>query len=155
MDRRTFLHVGLAGVGALAVGCGPEAAVSAEPLPLGEGLLAFAHGPAGDTAAQPLDCVPVTTVVKADLTCSSVAAASVLAKVERDATMVALSQEHPAFGWAVNKGYAAPEHLVALREHGPCEVHRRSWRLGQVIEHGDEPGPPTVDGEPLTSATHG
>lgn len=119
------------------------------------GLLAFAHGPAGDTAAQPLDCVPVTTVVKADLTCSSVAAASVLAKVERDATMVALSQEHPAFGWAVNKGYAAPEHLVALREHGPCEVHRRSWRLGQVIEHGDEPGPPTVDGEPLTSATHG
>ncbi|MCB9522943.1 MAG: hypothetical protein H6702_06140 [Myxococcales bacterium] len=46
MDRRTFLHVGLAGVGALAVGCGPEAAVSAEPLPLGEGLLAFAHGQA-------------------------------------------------------------------------------------------------------------
>ena len=46
MDRRTFLHLSLAGAGALAVGCGPEAAVPSEPLPLGEGLLAFAHGQA-------------------------------------------------------------------------------------------------------------
>ena len=77
---------------------------------------------------------PVTTMVKADVRCSSVAAASVLAKVERDGLMVGLDPRHPAYGWAVNKGYAAPEHLRALEAHGPCEEHRRSWRLPGVIE---------------------
>jgi ribonuclease HII len=72
---------------------------------------------------------PVTTRVKADLTCASVAAASVLAKTERDAIMKALAREHPAYGWADNKGYASPEHVAALQERGPCEWHRRSWRL--------------------------
>ena len=72
---------------------------------------------------------PVRTLVKADLTCSSVAAASVLAKVERDALMVGLDADHPVYGWAVNKGYAAPEHMLALEAHGPCVEHRRSWRL--------------------------
>jgi ribonuclease HII len=67
--------------------------------------------------------------IKADQSCASVAAASVLAKCERDALMVALSDEHPAYRWAENKGYASPEHLAALREHGPSPLHRRSWRL--------------------------
>ena len=67
--------------------------------------------------------------IKADRTCASVAAASVLAKCERDAMMVALADEHPAYRWADNKGYASPEHLAALRELGPCPLHRRSWRL--------------------------
>lgn len=72
---------------------------------------------------------PVTTMVKADLKCSSVAAASVLAKVERDDLMVRLADEHPAYGWGCNKGYAAPEHIDAIARLGPCELHRRSWRL--------------------------
>jgi ribonuclease HII len=72
---------------------------------------------------------PVTTRVKADLTCSAVAAASVLAKTERDAIMRELAVTHPAFGWDVNKGYAAPEHLAALQERGACAQHRRSWNL--------------------------
>ena len=59
------------------------------------------------------------TLVKADRRCASVAAASVLAKCERDALMVELSAEHPAYGWAANKGYGAPEHLAALRALGP------------------------------------
>lgn len=80
--------------------------------------------------------LPVVTQVKADLTCSSVAAASVLAKCERDALMVALADEHPAYGWSANKGYAAPEHVAALRALGPTALHRRSWRL------------PGLDGEP-------
>jgi len=96
------------------------------------GLLAFADDGAGWGTGVPGP--PVTTMVKADLLCSSVAAASVLAKVERDALMVALDGAHPAYGWAVNKGYAAPEHLRALRELGPCPLHRRSWRLPGVIE---------------------
>lgn len=72
---------------------------------------------------------PVTTMIKADLRCSSVAAASVLAKVTRDRLMIELDGDHPAYGWAGNKGYAAPDHLAALDRHGPCELHRRSWRL--------------------------
>jgi ribonuclease HII len=72
---------------------------------------------------------PVTMRVKADLTCASVAAASVLAKTERDAIMRDLSEEHPDYGWADNKGYASPEHLAALGLRGPCEQHRRSWNL--------------------------
>jgi ribonuclease HII len=86
------------------------------------GLFAFAS----DTApAVP----PVTTMIKADLKCSSVAAASVLAKVERDGLMVAAAPDHPAYGWEENKGYAAPEHLAALEAFGATELHRRSWRL--------------------------
>lgn len=74
-------------------------------------------------------CPPVRTLIKADLSCSSVAAASVLAKVTRDDLMVGLAPEHPAYGWAENKGYAAPEHLAALRRLGPSAHHRRSWNL--------------------------
>ncbi|MFD1719388.1 ribonuclease HII [Georgenia deserti] len=72
---------------------------------------------------------PVRTQIKADARCAVVAAASVLAKVERDAMMVAHAPNHPQYRWEGNKGYSAPEHLAALREHGPCELHRRSWRL--------------------------
>jgi ribonuclease HII len=93
------------------------------------GLLAFADASGPSTP-------PVTTMVKADLKCSSVAAASVLAKVERDTLMVGHAEQHPAYGWALNKGYAAPEHLEALTRVGPCDLHRRSWRLPGV---GDEP----------------
>ena len=89
------------------------------------GLLDEADG--GPCAGESLP--PVRTMVKADLRCSSVAAASVLAKVERDARMVALGAEHPAYGWQLNKGYSAPEHTEALRRLGPTVHHRRSWRL--------------------------
>jgi len=68
-------------------------------------------------------------MVKADLFCSSVAAASVLAKVERDAMMVALAVEVPGYAWELNKGYSAPEHFAALKCRGPSVHHRRSWRL--------------------------
>lgn len=94
------------------------------------GLLAFA------TEEGPLT-PPVTTMIKADLKCSSVAAASVLAKVERDELMVRLGADHPAYGWTLNKGYSAPEHMDALARLGPCELHRRSWRLPGVGQSGD------------------
>jgi ribonuclease HII len=70
--------------------------------------------------------------VKADLTCTSVAAASVLAKVERDALMRELHAGCPHYGWTDNKGYASPDHLDALRRLGPSSQHRRSWRLPGV-----------------------
>jgi ribonuclease HII len=96
------------------------------------GLLGLVEGSAGDAP-----CVPVRTMVKADLFCSSVAAASVLAKVERDAMMVALAAEVPDYAWELNKGYSAPEHFAALQAHGPSVHHRRSWRLPGVNRAGD------------------
>ncbi len=86
-------------------------------------------GPGGCTA-------PVHTRIKADLKCQSVAAASVLAKVERDARMVSLAATHPAFGWDGNKGYATEAHRAAIDAVGPSDHHRRTWRLGRA----DAPG---------------
>ncbi len=57
----------------------------------------------------------------------SIAAASVVAKVHRDARMRELDEMHPQYGLAQHKGYATPEHRRALREHGPCALHRRSF----------------------------
>lgn len=68
-------------------------------------------------------------VVKADLTCASVAAASVLAKVERDQLMIDLARDFPAYGWEGNKGYGSASHRSALHSYGPTAWHRRSWRL--------------------------
>lgn len=72
---------------------------------------------------------PVRTQVKGDLTCASVAAASVLAKVNRDAQMAALDERFPAYGWSGNKGYGAPGHQQAIRELGVTEFHRVSWNI--------------------------
>lgn len=87
----------------------------------------------GDAPGAGAEREPVVrTMVKADLRCASVAAASVLAKVERDGILTRLATEHPAFAWDQNKGYSAPAHLEALRLHGPTELHRRSWSLPGV-----------------------
>ncbi|WP_082156106.1 ribonuclease HII [Cellulomonas sp. A375-1] len=82
-----------------------------------------------DETASGLVTPRVLLKVKADRSCASVAAASVLAKCERDALMVTLAADHPHYRWDENKGYASPEHIGALRELGPCVLHRRSWRL--------------------------
>ncbi|MGV1004344.1 MAG: ribonuclease HII [Candidatus Nanopelagicales bacterium] len=71
----------------------------------------------------------VLTRIKADMSCSTVAAASVLAKVTRDELMITRAGAAPHYQWNINKGYASPEHLAALREHGPCGQHRQSWSL--------------------------
>ena len=76
---------------------------------------------------------PVQTLIKADLRCAAVAAASILAKTARDEIMVGLATEHPAYGWVENKGYSAPEHIAALGEHGPTPYHRTSWALPGVV----------------------
>lgn len=72
---------------------------------------------------------PVHTRVKADLTCASVAAASVLAKVHRDLLVCELAREVPGYDLENNKGYATASHLAALRELGPSRYHRISWKL--------------------------
>ena len=88
---------------------------------------------------------PVHTKVKADMQCLSVAAASVVAKVERDRIMRSLHTEYPDYGWDVNKGYATRTHRDVLRAAGPTPYHRVSWRLlggelqGVEVPDGDEP----------------
>ena len=64
-----------------------------------------------------------------DAACVSVAAASILAKVERDALMRRLADAHPEYGWAANKGYGSASHRAALGVHGVTDQHRRSWNL--------------------------
>ena len=70
---------------------------------------------------------PVRMEVKADARCAVVAAASVLAKVERDSLMIDLAD--PGYGWASNKGYASPAHVRGLTALGASDQHRRSWHL--------------------------
>ena len=82
------------------------------------------------TEEPEMETPPVTMMVKADLSCTSVAAASVLAKVERDGLLVSLSKQFPDYGWEQNKGYSSAEHHSALERIGACEQHRRTWRLG-------------------------
>jgi ribonuclease HII len=70
---------------------------------------------------------PQTALVEGDAKSYSIAAASVLAKVTRDRTMLQLDRQYPGYGFAQHKGYATPKHLAALKEKGPCAIHRRSF----------------------------
>jgi len=71
--------------------------------------------------------LPTETIVRGDARCASIAAASIVAKVTRDRLLVEAADEHPAYGFAANKGYPSPDHIAALDAHGPCELHRHSW----------------------------
>ena len=82
-----------------------------------------------DGPAAPGCDAPVHTLVKADMQCLSVAAASIIAKVERDTMMSGLHTEYPAYGWDENKGYGTAAHKDALRAAGPSPYHRVSWQL--------------------------
>ena len=70
---------------------------------------------------------PVEAVIKGDALVPVIGAASILAKVERDAAMQRFERLYPGYGFAVHKGYPTPEHLKALEAMGPCAVHRRSF----------------------------
>lgn len=71
---------------------------------------------------------PITCIIGGDNISLSIAAASIIAKVERDKIMRELAAEHPLYGWDTNVGYSTQEHLSALKLHGPSPHHRRSFR---------------------------
>ncbi len=73
---------------------------------------------------------PQQPFVKADARSDNVGAASIVAKVWRDAEMTRLGAQWPAYGFGQNAGYGTAQHLAALRTHGPCPIHRRSFRWG-------------------------
>lgn len=79
--------------------------------------------------ARKLRGVPIeqTRIVKGDERSLSIAAASILAKTERDARMVAYAREYPGYGFEQHKGYPVREHVSALRRQGACPIHRRSF----------------------------
>ena len=70
---------------------------------------------------------PYEALVKGDGRSLSIAAASVIAKVTRDRLIVELDAQFPIYGFARHKGYPSPQHLAALREHGPCAIHRQTF----------------------------
>jgi len=115
---------------------------------MAEALAALVPRPAmaicDGVAALRAEC-PVVAEPRADGRYLCVAAASVLAKVERDRRMVELARPFPHYGWERNKGYGTPQHLRALRLHGPSPLHRRSFApvrvlaclRGKASSHGD------------------
>jgi ribonuclease HII len=70
---------------------------------------------------------PQTPIVSGDALSLSIAAASILAKVTRDRLMVEYEREYPGYGFAGHKGYGTARHLAALKERGPCAIHRHSF----------------------------
>ncbi len=71
--------------------------------------------------------MPSLRVVKGDMVCTSVAAASIIAKVTRDRIMVRAAERYPGYAFESNKGYRAPDHLSGLDRLGPCDIHRRCF----------------------------
>jgi len=84
--------------------------------------------------------VPARAIVDGDAKVRVIAAASILAKTERDAEMLRLHARFPQYGFDEHKGYPTPQHLAALRRHGVCEVYRRSFGpVRELIGLGNTP----------------
>jgi ribonuclease HII len=81
-----------------------------------------------DGSIMPGVAVPGAAVVGGDRRVASIAAASILAKVHRDRLMQVCHDRWPVYGFDRHKGYGTAAHLAALAEHGPCPIHRRSFR---------------------------
>ena len=75
----------------------------------------------------PAITVPATAIIKGDARVTAISAASILAKVERDAQMLILHETWPQYGFDKHKGYPTKAHFAALAEHGPCPEHRKSF----------------------------
>jgi len=71
--------------------------------------------------------VPIEPIIKGDAKSYSIACASILAKVTRDRMMVDYDKVYPGYDFASNKGYGSAKHIQALKEIGPCEIHRRTF----------------------------
>ncbi len=114
--------------------------------------------------AMRLDCdLPQQPIIHGDALSASIAAASIVAKVERDRMISAWDPVFPMYGLASNKGYSTPRHLAALREHGPSPLHRQSFApvwsapipqevLGFMLD-GEEPEEVLGDEEPVAAVS--
>ena len=84
--------------------------------------------------------VPATAVIGGDGRVAEIAAASILAKVDRDAELVEMDARYPGYGFAGHKGYASRAHLEALARLGPCPIHRRSFAPVRALLEGEADG---------------
>lgn len=80
-----------------------------------------------DAVTIPGVSIPQLPIIKGDAKSVSIAAASIIAKVTRDHLMLDYDQKYPEYGLAKNKGYGTKVHIEALKQYGPCEIHRRSF----------------------------
>jgi ribonuclease HII len=90
----------------------------------------------GNRLPPDLPC-PARAIIGGDDSEPAIGAASILAKVTRDRLMCELDAHHPGYGFARHKGYSTPEHFEALRRHGPCALHRRSFAPVRAALQGD------------------
>lgn len=122
----------LRAIGALAPAARPGVILLDGPLDWITPSPGFATHGFTEVSGLELPVPKVVTRVHGDRGCAALAAASIIAKVERDDLMDSLDARHPGYGWARNKGYASAEHVEGLRRLGPSVEHRRSWRLPGV-----------------------
>ena len=120
VDQRLLDQIGISAANRLAM----EQAVLALPRPPDALLL--------DAVVIDLG-LPQIGLIDGDALSASIAAASIVAKVTRDALMVASDSSWPAYGFGQHKGYGVARHLAALREYGPCPLHRRSFAPVQLV----------------------
>ena len=92
-----------------------------------EGLRLRPHKVLVDGNRLPTLKIAAEAIVKGDAKVKAISAASILAKVHRDRLCLQLHEQHPQYGFHDHKGYGTPAHLAALREHGACPQHRRSF----------------------------
>ncbi|MDR1713067.1 MAG: ribonuclease HII [Coriobacteriales bacterium] len=134
--RYTATAIALAHVSAAEIDAGGMAAALRQAFGQALGALRTADGQPLELDAILLDGNPLglhpreISVVKGDGRVACIAAASIIAKVTRDALMVELAEQYPAWQLASNKGYASPAHIAAIREHGLTPIHRRSFCSG-------------------------
>ncbi len=98
-----------------------------------KGLVVQPDALVNDAVTIPGISLPQAPVVKGDAKCLSIAAASILAKVTRDRMMLEYDRQYPEYGFAAHKGYGTKAHIEALRQYGPCPIHRRSF-IGHFVE---------------------
>ena len=92
-----------------------------------QGLRLRPHKVLVDGNRLPQLAMPAAAIVKGDALVAAISAASILAKVQRDAICAQMHEQHPQYGFAAHKGYPTAAHLEALRVHGACQQHRRSF----------------------------
>jgi ribonuclease HII len=100
-----------------------------------EGLRLKPHKVLVDGNRLPALSMPAQAIVKGDAKVKAISAASILAKVHRDRLCVQLHENHPAYGFDVHKGYATSAHLAALKTHGACDAHRRTFAPVRAVWH--------------------
>ncbi|MEW6409051.1 MAG: ribonuclease HII [Nitrospirota bacterium] len=81
-----------------------------------------------DAIPLPLLNIPQKSIIKGDALSASIASASIIAKVTRDRLMMKYHRIYPEYNFHIHKGYGTREHLNAINKHGPCEIHRKSFR---------------------------